>query len=185
MKINISRQSIYLLSLSIFLLIFVFVFAFSFLIPEGKSYRNKKTEVKKENLEYRQYNQFRSEVSEHLSELKSEHRNVIQAFYTDFDDERFKKLHTKYFNSLLISPKIGLSNENIFSVYEVNTTSEIDSPQNFYDFLDAVNKSDWIIEVKFPINFKKEKNILHSSFSMRVYTQEKNTTKVSEEITTP
>ena len=35
MKINISRQSIYLLASSLFLLVFVLVFSFMVLIPEG------------------------------------------------------------------------------------------------------------------------------------------------------
>ena len=36
MKINISRQHIYLLGMSAFLLIFVLVFSFAVLIPKGK-----------------------------------------------------------------------------------------------------------------------------------------------------
>ena len=72
-----------------------------------------------------------------------------------------------------------LDNEEEFSVYEVNTTSEITSPKNFYNFLEAVNKSDWIVGVNFPITFKRDGEIISSSFTMKVYenNQELNTTK--------
>ena len=48
MKISISRQNLYLLVLSVILLIFVLFFSFLVLIPKGKEYRQKRTEIKKE-----------------------------------------------------------------------------------------------------------------------------------------
>lgn len=169
MKISISRQSIYLLVLSFILVIFVFIFAFVFLIPEGKEYRNDKAQLKKESRELRKYENFRDDVLEKLTELKSENRNVIRAFDTEFDASRFEKMNSEYFHSFKIAPQTKSYNEERFSVYEVNTTSQINSPQSFYDFLDAVNKSDWIIGINFPIDFKRERELIRSSFTMKVY----------------
>ncbi|MFT5659932.1 MAG: hypothetical protein ACI9TV_000565 [Sulfurimonas sp.] len=169
MKINISRQNLYLLSLSVFLLLFVLVFAFALLIPEGKEYRNKRADLKKENKELKKYQNFRDDVLDQLTDLKSENRNVIAAFDRSFDALRFEKMHRNYFNSLKVEEKIQLENDNTFSVYEVNTTSQINSPKSFYDFLDAVNKSDWIISINFPIHFKREAEMIRSSFTMKVY----------------
>jgi len=169
MKINISRQNIYLLALSILLLIFVFVFAFGLLIPEGKEYRTKRADLKKENVELRKYENFRDDVLEKLTELKSDNRHIIAAFDTSFDTQRFEKMHRTYFNSLTVQAMQNMDNQGKFSVYEVNTTSQINSPKSFYDFLDAVNKSDWIIGINFPINFKREAEMIRSSFTMKVY----------------
>ncbi|WP_455756833.1 hypothetical protein [Sulfurimonas sp.] len=169
MEINISRQNIYLLSISIILFIFVLVFSFSFLIPEGKEYRLKRAEFKKESSELRQYENFRDEVSQKLSELRSENRHIITAFDRDFDPQRFEQTHKDYFKSLLIAPKVQVVDEDGFNVYEVNTTSQINSPKSFYDFLDAVNKSDWIISINFPIEFKREGEMIRSNFTMKVY----------------
>jgi len=47
-KIDFTRQNIYLLGISIFLLIFVLVFSFAVLIPEGKEYRIKRTDFRKD-----------------------------------------------------------------------------------------------------------------------------------------
>ena len=68
-----------------------------------------------------------------------------------------------------VAQKIRVKDEDNFNVYEVNTTSQINSPKSFYDFLDAVNKSDWIIAINFPIVFKREDDKIRSSFTMKVY----------------
>jgi hypothetical protein len=175
MKINISRQSMYLLILSIFLLIFVLVFAFALLIPEGKEYRNKRVNLKKENKVLRKYNNFRTDVSEKLADLKTKNRNIITALNRKFDLDRFEKQHKDYFNSLKVSSKIAVENMNGFSEYEVKTISKINSPKSFYNFLDAINKSDWIISINFPIHFKRENEIIISSFTMKVYEVQKDT----------
>ena len=170
MKINISRQNLYLLILSVLLLIFVLLFSFSLLIPKGKEYRIKKAELKRESLELRKYENFRDDVLGKLTQLKSEHRNIITAFDTEFNPKRFQKLHKDYFNSLDIKKKVKSEDEEGFDVYEVNTTSKISSPASFYGFLESVNKSDWIVGVNFPINFKREDEMIRSSFTMKVYT---------------
>ena len=169
MKINISRQNIYLLVVSIFLLVFVLLFSFLVLIPEGQQYREQRTELKKESQELRKYQNFHEETFDHLKQLQSDNRNIIRAFDTAFSADRFEKKHRAYFSSLSIAKQSAQKSEGEFSVYEVNTTSQISSPKSFYNFLEAVNKSDWIISVNFPINFKRDSELIKSSFTMKVY----------------
>ena len=179
MKINISRQHIYLLSILMFFLIFVLLFSFAVLIPEGKEYRENRAEFKKELKEVRRYQNFYDEVELKLKELQSENRHIITAFDATFDQRRFQKQHRDYFSSLKLSELEKVSNEDEFISYEVNTTSEISSPKSFYNFLDAINKSDWIISVEFPINFKRDGEMIKSSFTMKVFCadSDKNSTK--------
>lgn len=180
MKINISRQNIYLLAVSIFLLIFVLLFSFLVLIPEGKEYREQRVELKKENRELRKYQNFNDETLEHLKELQSDNRNIITAFDSEFDTARFQKKYRSYFSSLAISKHITQVNEGEFTVYDVNTSSQISSPQSFYNFLEAVNKSDWIIGINFPINFKRDAELIKSSFTMKVYNSNKDSNKTED-----
>ena len=179
MKISISRQHIYLLSTLTFLLVFVLIFSFALLIPEGKEYRKNRVEFKKESLELRRYQNFHNEVQERLKELQRENRNIITAFDATFDPYRFQKQHRDYFSALTLSALSKVSDDDEFIAYEVNTTSEISSPKSFYEFLDAVNKSDWIISVEFPINFKRDAEMIKSSFTMKVYyaDNDRNSTK--------
>lgn len=178
MKINFSRQNMYLLFMTLFLLLFVLIFSFLVLIPEGKEYRMKKAELKKENLELKQLSDFSIEKEVVLQKLQSDNLHAIKAFVNEFSPERFEKQHRAFFSSLSVSKKSKTEDEDDFSVYEVNTTSQISSPKSFYNFLDAVNKSDWIIAVNFPINFKREGEVISSSFTMKVYNnKESNATK--------
>lgn len=169
MKINISRQYIYLITISLLLFLFVVVFAFSVLIPEGKEYRIKKAELNRELRELRRYESFHDETYEFLKNLQSQNRHIISAFDTIFDIERFKKQHASYFNSLNITKVETLDPQEDFSVYEVNTSSHISTPATFYKFLDAINKSSWIIGIDFPLEFKRDGDLIKSSFKMKVY----------------
>ena len=169
---NISRQNIYLLAISIFLLIFVLVFSFAVLIPNGKEYRIKRTELRKMNMELRQLNDFSHETVGILQKLQSDNRHIITAFDTKFNAQRFEKQYKSFFSSLKLSKKVKVDGDD-FSVYEVNTTSQISSPKSFYNLLEAINKSDWIIGVNFPIKFKRDGEIISSSFTMKAYSNKK------------
>lgn len=173
MKIKISRQNIYLIVLSSILLIFVLLFSFVVLIPEGKKYREQRVELQKEAKELRKYQNFHDETLEVYKQLQADNRHVIEALTAPFNVERFEKLHKEHFRSLIIAEKEKIADEDPFCVYEVNTTSHINSPQSFYDFLDAINKSEWIIGINFPINFVRDGDLIKSSFTMRVYAAEK------------
>jgi len=172
-KINISRHQIYILLLSIFLFLFVLVFSFTLLIPAGKEYRIKRIELKKEQKEYEKYKFFHDQTLESLKDLQSKNRHIITAFDRVFSPERFEKQHKVNFSSLSIEKIARAKDEEGFSVYEVNTTSHISSPVNFYDFLDAVNKGDWIIGINFPIKFLRDGEMIKSSFTMKVYSNNK------------
>jgi len=168
-KISVSRQSIYILILSLVLLIFVLLFSFLLLIPEGKNYRVQRTQLRKIDKEVSQYENFKDETLTKLKKLQSDNHKVIIAFSTSFSKEKFQKLYSKYFTSLDISKSSKVIEEDGFLTYDINTTSKINSPKSFYNFLDAINKSDWIVSVNFPINFKRENEVIRSSFSMKVY----------------
>ncbi|MFA6195736.1 MAG: hypothetical protein WC656_03730 [Sulfurimonas sp.] len=171
MNINISRQTIYILVLTMFLFIFVLFFSFMVLIPEGQLYREQKNALKKENLELQRYQEFNAQTLERLKKLQNDNAHIITAYKTPFNASQFEKVNKTYFKSLSVTPKITLEDEEEFSVYEVNATSKINSPIIFYNFLEAINKSDWIIGVNFPIHFKREADMIRSSFTMRVYSQ--------------
>lgn len=171
---NISRQNLYLLALSVILLIIVMVFSFTVLIPNGKEYRIKRNELLQETRKLRQLNDFSIETEVILDKLTSDNRHIITAFDMKFDKVRFVKQHRKFFTSLKVSKMHKIDAKEEFDIYEVRASSEINSPTSFYKFLEAVNKSDWIIAVNFPIDFKRDAELIHSSFTMKVYSNPKN-----------
>lgn len=169
MKLHISRQSIYLIVIAFVLLLVVLIFSFSVLIPAGKEYRIDRIEKKKYEMELRQQQAWYDETYEKLKNLQATHKRAIMAFENSFDAERFVKLNEGYFEDLRLSKLETKPDESGFALYEVNATSKIDSPQSFYAFLEAVNKSDWIIGVNFPIHFERQSDLILSSFTMKVY----------------
>ena len=174
MKINISRQYIYLLVLSIILFVFVIIFAFTILIPKGKEFRADKVSLKKIKVEQNRHQVFHDKTFEELKELQSKNRNIITAFDSKFNSQRFEKYYGKYFERFALSEKKIVDNKyDNFDLYEVNASSKIDSPTSFYSFLEALNKGDWIVSVEFPIIFKRDEKLIHSSFKIKVYTNTK------------
>lgn len=173
MNINIPRQYLYLSGVSLLLFIFVLIFSFVVLIPNGKEYRIKRIDGKKNYKELRKYRNFHDETHAVLKELQGKNIRIITAFDTTFSPEKFEKQNKGYFSDLSVK-EIKLEGlENEFAVYEVNTSSHINSPKSFYEFLDSVNKGDWIIAINFPIHFKRSKDIIESSFTMKVYCNNK------------
>jgi hypothetical protein len=169
MKTKISRQHIYLLATSLFLFIFVIVFSFTVLIPKGQEYRVQRLDLRKTSKEFREFKEFHDEMQDKLQTMQQKNRHIITAFKATFNPTRFEKQNKEYFLAFNISAVNRIKSETIFAVYEVNTTSKISSPKGFYNFLDSINKSDWIIGVNFPIDFKREGDLIKSSFTMKVY----------------
>ncbi len=157
------------------------IFSFGILIPKGKQYRESRQELRKENSELRKYQNFYDDTLTTLKDLQSKNRHIITAFDTAFNPDRFEKQHKAFFSSLRVSKIARSKDEEGFATYEVNTTSQISSPTNFYDFLDALNKSDWIIGVNFPIDFKRDGEMIKSSFTMKVYTNNKDKNSTASE----
>lgn len=169
MNLRISRQSLYLLLISFVLLVAVLLFSFLVLIPKGKEYRIMRLEEKKHALSLMQYRQWHDETYEKLKNLQAKNKRIITAFDNTFNAERFVKANRHHFESLQLTKVQRTADEEPFSVYEVNASSKIDSPQTFYSFLEGINKSDWIVGVNFPINFERDDTLIRSSFRMKVY----------------
>ena len=179
---KITRQSIYILFLTVSLLTFVFVFSFTTLIPEGKEYRKQRVQLLAQRKDLRRYQNFDLQTNDLLKKLQADNRHIISAFDKEFLPQRFIKKYKSSFNSLSLSKAKQLDPENGFCVYDVKTSSKISTPTIFYKFLDEINKSDWIVAVKFPIKFKRDGEVITSSFKMKVYSnlKDSNTSKLAK-----
>ena len=179
MKISFPRHILYLTIFSIVMIIFAIWFATAKLIPMGKEYRKNRITLKEEKIDLARYQDYHDKTLDLFNKTKTKNRHIIEAFQNDFDPKRFQSSYGKYFIDLALSKVSDANKSKWYEVYEVQTTSKIKSPKSFYDFLEAVNKSDWIIGVTFPIDFVREGELIHSSFKMKVYKKSKegNTTK--------
>lgn len=162
-------RTLYLILVSLSLFIAIVVFSVFFLIPKGKEYRALRLESKKEQQMIARVQGQYDKVNEKLEKLKSENTHTIKAFKTPFDPKKFTKNNHADFEDLYLTEIEMIDQNGSFKVYEVNATTKITSPQVFYQFLEKINKSDWIIGVDFPIYFEREGDKIKSSFTMKVH----------------
>ncbi|MDQ1298267.1 MAG: hypothetical protein QG558_806 [Campylobacterota bacterium] len=164
-----NHRTLYLVLISLTLFFGIVVFSVLFLIPKGKEYRTLRLESKKEQQLIAQAQERYDQVNEKHKKLKSENAHVIQSFRTPFDSVKFTKNNQKDFENLYLTELEMAEQNGSFKVYEVNATTKITSPQAFYQFLEKINKSDWVIGVDFPINFERDGDKIKSSFTMKVH----------------
>lgn len=162
-------RTLYLVLISLLLFISIVVFSIFFLIPKGKEYRTLRLESKKEQqliaIEQGKYDR----ANEKLQQLKSKNGHTMKAFRTPFDPKKFTNNNQQDFEDLFLTEIEMADHNGSFKVYEVNATTKITSPQVFYQFLEKINKSDWIIAVDFPVYFEREGDRIKSSFTMKVH----------------
>lgn len=167
-----NRQTVFVIVLSLLLLAGVVVFSIFFLIPKGKEYRSLRLESKKE-FQQLELTQNRYDITHNrLQDLEKQNAHTIGAFDKHFDPGRFERLYKKEFTDLFLTEVTTFESNGSFKVYEVNATSKITSPQSFYNFLESINKSEWVIGVNFPIHFERDGDQIRSSFTMRVHNNE-------------
>lgn len=164
-----NRQALYLILFSLLLLGGVVVFSLAFLIPKGKEYRTMRLESKKEEQLIALAKERLSEEELKFSKLSSEHAATLKAFKTVFNPKQFTEENRHSFHDLYLSELEMAEHNRSFKIYEVNATTKITSPQIFYEFLEKINHSPWIIAVNFPIHFEREGEWIKSSFTMQVY----------------
>jgi hypothetical protein len=164
-----NHRTLYLVSISLILFLGIVIFSVLFLIPKGKEYRTLRLESKKEQQLIAQAQERYNQVNEKQKKLKAENIHIIQAFRRPFDSVKFTKNNHKDFEDLYLTEIEMAEHNGSFKVYEVNATTKITSPQTFYNFLEKINKSDWVIGVDFPINFERDGDKIKSSFTMKVH----------------
>jgi hypothetical protein len=180
-KVSIPTQVIYLFVLSFLLITISLLFSFYGLVPQGKEYRNARIDLKKEQAILDQYQQQYDETYEQLKDLQSKNEHIIRAYENSFRPDRFIKMYKELFDSLELKELKHATKAEPFFVYRVDTISKITSPQKFYEFLEAINKSDWIIQIDFPITFERDKKLIKSTFTMKIFSNENQLKEEKEE----
>ncbi len=175
-----NHQTLYLILFSLLLLSGVVVFSLFFLIPKGKEYRTMRLESKKEEQLIALAKERLVEEESKLAKLSKEHAATIKAFDTPFNPKKFTQEYRHAFHDLYLSELETGEHNSSFKVYEVNATTKITSPQTFYEFLEKINKSPWIISVNFPIHFEREGEWIKSSFTMLVHNEKELDVKSAE-----
>jgi hypothetical protein len=171
-------EKIDIVKLLLYLMIFIVVslsMVLLLIIPNIKEYRASKAIYKKALVHKMRVQSVLNDREEEYAKLKDDNIRHITAFMHKFSGENFIKYTNQFFTeaSLKEIDKKGYKKE--FTEYSLNVSSSLQSPTNFYTFLEGLNRYENIVQADFPIHMESNASKISSSFTIKVF--ELNTTR--------
>ncbi len=167
-----SLDKIDIMKLLIFLMVFIivtFMFVFLLIIPNVKEHRILQAEYKRVLVHKTRVENLFLEREAELSRLKAENVHIIGAFKHPFTQEEFLRYAGKFFNQVSLMEVTKSDYKKEFVEYELNVTSMLKTPSNFYNFLEGLNRYSSIVQADFPIHLEANKESISSTFKIKVY----------------
>lgn len=168
-----SLEKIDLMKLLLFLIIFLvltFGLIFMLVIPNIKEHRVIKTEHQRALVHKTRVENLFLERDRELFKLKAENTHVLKAFKHPFDVSEFMSYAQGFFSDVSLVPVKEGEYQKEFSEYELNVTSALKTPVNFYTFLEGLNHYHNIVQADFPIHLEsRDKEHITSTFKLKVY----------------
>jgi len=147
----------------------VAVFGFFFFTPKIKSYRalNIELELQSKNLE--RIEQKAQKNSTELKHLKERADVLNSALKQRFDPDTFKVFIAKHFKKFSVK-SIESEHLNTYQTDSVEIIAYINSPTEYYRFIEALNSFDWVVEVGSIQEFLSVDAGIETHFILKVYT---------------
>ena len=167
-----SLEKIDLMKLLLFLMVFLvitFGFIFILIIPNVKEYRVLQAEYKRVLVHKTRVENLFLEREAELSKLKAENVHAIQAFKHTFAPAEFIRYAGKFFTNVSLVEVSKSDYKKEFVEYELNVTSPLKTPTNFYNFLEGLNRYNNIVQADFPIHLESNAQTISSTFKIKVY----------------
>ena len=167
-----SLDRIDMMKLLIFLMVFIliaFAFIFLMIIPNVKEHRVLQAEHKRVLVHKTRVENLYMERETELSKLKAENAHIIEAFKHPFTEAEFLRYAQKFFTNVSLMEVTKADYKKEFVEYELNVTSTLKTPTNFYNFLEGLNRYSSIVQADFPINLESDKQSISSTFKIKVY----------------
>lgn len=171
-NIDRSLEKIDIMKLLLFLMAFIiitFSIVFLMIIPNVKEHRALQTEYKRVLVHKTRVENLYLEREAELSKLKVENDAVIKAFKHVFTQEEFITYARKFFAEVHLTQITKSEYKKEFVEYELNVTSTLKTPTNFYSFLEGLNRYSSIVQADFPIHLESGKDSITSTFKLKVY----------------
>jgi hypothetical protein len=175
------KQVVNTIILSFLFLLTLFLFTFLVLIPSGQNYKKERKDYTKSRMEYKIAKKQKLKYMKILKNLKAKNKDVLNAFKTEFNRQDFIKNNKDKFDKFTIAKEASVSYDESFIVYDINATTNIKTPLLFYQFLNNLSDSTYAIEIRLPINFVKQDDLINTSFKIKVYKTNYGTKMVSVE----
>lgn len=171
-SIDRSLEKIDLMKLLLFFMAFIviiFSIIFLIIIPNVKEHRSLQAEHKRVLVHKTRVENLYLEREAELTRLKTENAAVLLAFKHPFTQEEFLKYAGKFFTQVNLTQVTKTDYKKEFVEYELNVTSLLKTPTNFYNFLEGLNHYSSIVQADFPIHLESNQDRITSTFTIKVY----------------
>jgi len=164
------------------LYIVITLFAIAFIItPAIKNFKKAQKEYYEIKTQYSIIKKDYQSVLESLKRLKTENAKILAAFKRDFDVKNFKIFASKFMEIKEIKKDKTKPFKKDFIKTAYFIKAAINSPKDFYDFIDAVKNYKNVIRVYFPIDFTKNGKKIDLTLKIEHYRlKDKNALKAEE-----
>ncbi len=151
-------------------LVLIFILIFALVVPTIKAYKRVNGDYTDAKARYMAAKNEHDTIFERLKSLQAKYRKVVAAFENRWDEKRFVAKAKEYFLQVELMPVEGNTSDPHFKIYEINALTKMESPQNFYRFLDALPSIPFVVQADFPIAFKAHgTDEIEGVFRIRVY----------------
>jgi len=173
-----------LLVLILVYIIILFILVFGIVIPSIKEYKSERKMYLTIQNRYEIIKNEHENIYDKLKTLQHKNRKIVETFEKEWDEKEFLKRANSYFNKV----KLKLVDNNItdpkFKIYEMDATTKMSSPENFYRFMEALPLMPFVIEADFPISFDSDGDLISGVFRIKVFHEKRrdqNTSSLSSE----
>lgn len=146
-----------------------FFIIFVLIVPNIKEYKQIKALYSRNDITTARLKSNLEAKESQLQQTAKKNQKLLDALVVNFNEKKFIQYANKYFNSVKLSKDRANKNHKGFLVYELNVSSSIKSPKNFYDFLEGLSSYESVIKADFPIQMRAKGDLIQSSFNIKVY----------------
>jgi len=167
-----SMEKIDIVKLLIYLLIFIVMTLFMILVvivPNVKELRASKSLHNTAQVHKMRVENILNDRKIEFSELNSENRRAIISFMHKFSVENFIKYAGGFFTQVSLVELDKKAYKKEFIEYELRVSSSLESPVNFYLFLEGLNRYENIVQADFPIHMESNNSKITALFAIKVY----------------
>ncbi len=175
-----SLKEVRLIRLLIWILLYlviVFALIFILVIPSVKEYKRINSGYIDSKAEFMAAQQEHDEIYDRLKVLQGRHRKITEAFESRWREDLFMAEAKKYFQKVELKQLDVNESDPHFKIYEINAHTKMESPANFYRFLDSLSSVPYVIQADFPIAFKSDGNEIEGVFRIRVFEEKESATQ--------
>lgn len=141
---------------------------FILIVPSAKEYKSVKIMHQRHDQSITRLQNIIGAKANELDDIVKNNSKILDALVHSFDKQNFLTYANNFFQNVKLQ-ELKKLDKNPYILYELNVTSSIKTPSNFYNFLDGLKQYQNIIKVTYPISMQSVDKNIHASFLLKIY----------------